>query len=447
MSHPVDAPNPLEICLFLSLVAIGTTATMAAPVDVGQLDKLVANDARDEDQFGNSVDIFGDLAVVGAWRRDSKETETGGAYIYQRDGDSWEQLARLTGSDTRFRSFFGGSVGIFEQRVIVGARNGNPFDPVEPAPGTAYIFEQGSKSTIWDEVAQLRGKDTLPADFFGDAVDLGDDLAVVGALRNDEVFVDSGAVYVFEKQDEDWIQVAKLSPSDSTANKFFGLSVAIDGDRIVVGSNDSEAAINAGAAYVFERSPDATWTQIAKLTADDAAAGDAFGTDVSISGGNIIVGASLHNRDGVDQGAAYVFRESEDGWNQTDKLVASDAEDMDQFGWSVAIAGHSAVVTSIEDDGGTGSSYVFDLSEDIAREVAKIRPKDAGFRDNFGTSVSIFGSEAIIGRWRDDSEARNAGSAYIFAVPEPSALLQACVALLLLSAVGARRWRLLLRHS
>ena len=146
--------------------------------------------------------------------------------------------------------------------------------------------------------------------------------------------------------------------SDAAANDGFGLSVAIDGATVVIGANGDDSYT--GSAYVFRTTDDgATYGQVAKLTASDGAAEDRFGHSVAIDGNTIVVGAYDA---GTSSGAAYVFRTSDDGatYDQVTKLTAADAAAGDKFGISVAIAGDTVVVGARGDDGNTGSAYVFE---------------------------------------------------------------------------------------
>ena len=148
-----------------------------------------------------------------------------------------------------------------------------------------------------------------------------------------------------------WTQQAKLTASDAAADDRFGISVAVAGDTAVVGAflDDTLAGTDAGSAYVFVRSGGA-WTQQAKLTASDAAADDPFGDSVAVAGDTAVVGALDDTLAGTDAGSAYVFVRSGGAWTQQAKLTASDAAADDQFGYSVAVAGDTAVVGAYFDD-------------------------------------------------------------------------------------------------
>ena len=187
-------------------------------------------------------------------------------------------------------------------------------------------------------MAKLTADDGADGDFFGISVAISDGTIVVGAYNDDDKGSNSGSAYVFEKSDSSdatsWTQVAKLTADDGAASDYFGVSVAISDGTIVVGAYlDDDKGPNSGSAYVFEKSDSSdatTWTQAAKLTADDGAASDYFGVSVAISDGTIVVGAYLDDDKykGPNSGSAYVFEKSDSSdatsWTQAAKLTADD---------------------------------------------------------------------------------------------------------------------------
>ncbi len=167
-----------------------------------------------------------------------------------------------------------------------------------------------------------------------------------------------------------WDEVKKLLASDAQAGDFFGISVAVSGDTAVVGAfHEGAGGIRAGAAYVFVRDQGGAdnWGQVKKLIASDAETGDYFGYKMAVSGDTAVVGATNEDAGGSRAGAAYVFQRNQGGadtWGEVKKLTASDAQADDRFGLSVAVSGDSAVVGAyFEDAGGgnAGAAYVFDL--------------------------------------------------------------------------------------
>ncbi|MGD2246422.1 MAG: hypothetical protein PVI11_07745 [Candidatus Aminicenantes bacterium] len=222
--------------------------------------------------------------------------------------------------------------------------------------------------------------------------------------------------------EELWKRIA----SDAQDTDLLGYSVALSGDYAVAGAGGEDGGgTNRGAAYVFDRNygGNDNWGQVAKLTASDAQDGDEFGYSVAIDGDYIVVGALLEHGVGTDYGAAYVFYRNQggtDNWGEVVKLTASDAADYDEFGNSVAIDGDYVVVGAfLEDGSGTnrGAAYVFYRNQggtDNWGEVAKLIASDAGDADRFGNSVGISGDNVVVGALYEDGVGVNYGAAYVF---------------------------------
>ena len=211
-------------------------------------------------------------------------------------------------------------------------------------------------------------KDGAAYDRFGLSLFISGDRMVVGANGDDDKGSSSGSAYVFERQSNGtWTQAAKLVAKDGAANDYFGWSVAVSGDHVVVGAlTDDDNGPSSGSAYVYERQVNGTWTQAAKLVAKDGAAGDFFGRSVAISGEHIVVGVYGDDDKGGSSGSAHVFERQANGtWTQAAKLVAKDGAAGDRFGYTVATSGERVVVGAYRDDdkgSDSGSAYPFDIN-------------------------------------------------------------------------------------
>jgi hypothetical protein len=393
----------------------------------GQVAKLTASDAAGGDQFGNAVTISDDTVVVGAYLDDDGGGSSGSAYVFERNqggADAWGQVAKLTASDAAGGDWFGQAVAISDDTVVVGAMLDNDGGS---ASGSAYIFERNQGGAdAWGQVAKLTASDAAAFDNFGNTVAVSGDTVVVGANGDDDGGDASGSAYIFERNQggaDAWGQVAKLIASDAAADDQFGRSVAISVDTIAVGARwDDDNGSASGLAYIFERNQGGAdvWGQVAKLIASDAAAGDEFGTAVAISGDTIVAGARWDDDAGNASGSAYTFVRSGNAWEQIQKAAAADAATDDQFGWSVAISGDTAVVGAyLDDDGGneSGSAYVFERNQsgaDSWGQVAKLTASDPAADDQFGWSVAISGDTVVVGAYLDDDGGSDSGSAYVF---------------------------------
>ena len=201
-----------------------------------------------------------------------------------------------------------------------------------------------------------------------------------------------------------YAQLQKMAATDGAANDRFGYSVAISGDYALVGSDwDDDMGNSSGSAYVFKNDGSGLFVQTAKLTAPDGAIGDYFGGSVALSGAYALVGAYEKLS---KTGAVYVFRNSGDGnFVYTGKLMASDAAAGDRFGYSISLSGEYALIGSYwDDDGGSaaGSAYVFKNNNGTFVQTDKLTASDAATNDYFGYSVSLSGDYALIGSYMDD---------------------------------------------
>ena len=388
----------------------------------GEAQILNPVDAAANDNFGRSVAISGSVVIAGADRNDDDGTDSGSAYVFTGRNLNWQQVSKPVAVDGTENDQFGVSVAISGDYAIVGSHGD---DDAGSSSGSAYIFARDiGGANNWGQVKKLTASDAAETDSFGHSVSISGDFAVVGARLNDDSGTSSGSAYVFNRDQggaDNWGEVKKLTASDATAGHQFGISVAIAGDVVVVGAHGGPN----GSAYVFERNEGGAnnFGETKKLVASDGSAGDQFGNAVAISGDTAIVGAMGDDNPMGDAGSAYIFDRNQGGtnnWGEVQKLSASDADNSDQFGQSVAISGDTVIVgTMFNDDAGTstGSAYIFRQNEGGTNnwgEVKKLTASDAVGGDQFGRSVSISGDKAIIGANGNDDVPDNSGSVYIF---------------------------------
>jgi hypothetical protein len=307
------------------------------------------------------------------------------------------QLAKIQASDRYQYDQFGISVAVSDTRIVVGAHYE---DTTALNAGSAYIFDING-----NQLAKIQASDAQQSDQFGKSVAASNTRIVVGALYENTTASQAGSAYIF---DIDGNQIAKIQASDAEASDWFGSSVAVSNTRIVVGAPyEDTAAFNAGSAYIF----DINGNQLAKIQASDADVNNNFGHSVSVSDTRIVVGAPYKGTTSLSDGAAYIF--DIDG-NQIAKIIASDAQYGDNFGWSVAVSDTRIVVGALyEDTNGSqaGSAYIFDIN---GNQLAKIQASDAELGDFFGTSVAVSDTRIVVGAEGEDTTASNGGSAYIF---------------------------------
>jgi len=395
--------------------------------------------------FGTSVSISGDTVVIGALNEGD-----GTVFVFEKNlggADKWGPMTKLIASDGRGSDSFSGSVSISGDTVVVGA---SLDDDNGANSGSVYIFERNAGGADnWGEIAKLIASDGAALDHFGRSVSIGGDTLVVGAPNNAENGSESGAAYVFARNQggaDNWGEVTKLTASDGSTYDYFGKSVSISGDKIVAGAyGDDDNGSISGSAYVFERNQGGAdnWGEVAKLTASDGVADDRFGYSVSISGDTVAVGAV-----GSDShsGSAYVFERNTggaDSWGETARLTASDRSSSELFGWSVSISVDKIVVGALEDDdngSNSGSTYVFERNQGGANswgEIAKITASDGAAGDLFGYSVSISDDIIVVGaRERNSLQ----GASYIYLIKSnpvaPTITTQAVTSVTTTTAIG-----------
>ncbi len=419
--------------------------------------------------YGNSVAIDGDYAVVGASNEDKDGTganvlaDAGAVYILKYNGTTWGEIKKIVASDRATNDYFGYSVSISGSYIIVGAYYEDEDESGANTllnAGSAYIFAKDQGGTDnWGQVKKIVASDRAAGDYFGNSVSISGSNAIVGANLEDEdatggsTFGNAGSAYIFVKDqggDGNWGQVKKIVASDRAAEDYFGTSVSISGNYVIVGAYyEDEDAVggatlsSAGSAYLFAKDQGGTdtWGQVKKIVASDRAANDYFGRSVSISGNYVIVGAYQEDEDAtggspyVNAGSAYLFAKDQGGtnnWGQIQKIVPTDRAAGDYFGATVSISGSNAIVGSYRDGedasgantlGNAGSAYIFAKDQGGTNnwgQIQKIVPTDRAAEDYFGFAVSISLTNAIVGAPKEGEDASganrisNAGSSYIF---------------------------------
>ena len=406
--------------------------TPRPPIDKYQLlqvplSKLTASLPGENDNFGYSLAIDGNTAVVGAPGASGGQ---GAAYVFVRTSGVWDQPVELTASGA-VNDRLGHSVAVDEDTVVVGAPGASS------AQGAAYVFVR--TSGVWGT------PNVLPAsgganDKFGTSVAVDGSTVVVGAPGNT---TNTGAAYVFTEPDTDsggWTgtiaAASKLTGTDGAVNDELGISVAVAGNTVVAGAHKYDAHNNAGSGgvYVFTKTGNA-WaedTETALLTADDGASNDEFGISVAIDVATVLIGAHQPDYDVNSEtikrpGAAYAFsRDSNSGkWSQEAKLIAPDGAPSDGFGISVAVDGDRAVVGAYLYDqsdlfrDNNGSAYVFSLDSTGWRESVRLAAPDAASEDRFGYSVALSSGAVLAGIPQDDDNNQNdAGAAYMISIAD-----------------------------
>ncbi len=465
-------------------------ATIVGGTPASQRAYIKASNTSGGDWFGHAVDVSGDTLVVGAYQEDGPADvadDTGAVYVFTEVGGAWTQEAYLRASNADAQDRFGSAVAISGDVLVVGAFsedggsagvNGDESSNSADTSGAVYVFRRAG--TAWTQEAYLKASNPDDFDQFGVAVDVDGDTIVVGAIaessdapgvngdQNNDDAPAAGAAYVFTFDGTAWSQEAYLKASNPGQTDYFGLSVAISGDTIVVGAfwedggstgvdgPQNDAGNNTGAAYVFERQG-TTWAQDAYLKASNTGNGDEFGTDVAIDGDTIVVGALREASDatGVDgdgadnsdggAGAAYVFERGVGGWSQAAYLKGwNTPRALDWFGQTVAVSGDRVVVAATREDGGgagvdvdavdssvngAGALYVFERAGTAWSTGAYLKSSHPDVFDQLGLGLAMDGALVVAGAPgedgsgtgvnvgdQNDSSSSSSGAAYVFAL-------------------------------
>ena len=404
---------------FSTLPVAGLSSILAGPMI--ELAQLTPTTRVNNDWFGISVAVSGDTAVVGAF--DSNIEQTGTAYVFVKGSNGWSsmtQTATLTPSDAG--SGFGTSVAISGDTIVVGAANASNLDNQTSGPGAAYVFVKPAGGWAdMTQTAKLTASDGVDGDAFGNSVSISGNTIAVGAFFANNF---SGKAYVFVEPSSGWsgnlTQTAELTASDSSGLlDYFGSSVSISGNTILVGSNGHNNF--QGSAYVFVE-PAGGWinmTQTAELTASNGKPSDAFGFSAAISGNTAVIGAPGSS---LGLGSAYIFVEPASGWTTTSsfnaQLSVPNSIQSGGFAQSVSLSGNAVVIgdagTTVGTNQNQGAAFLFleprSGWQTTSKPTAVLTASDGAANDDLGVSVSVSGNTVMAGAPKSDKP----GEAYVF---------------------------------
>ncbi len=293
--------------------------------------------------WGHSVDISGTTFIAGY---PSHRGHSGGVFIMERKGKRWETLNHFKTPDNGTMDWYGCAVALEGDIAVVGAyEHGGKRHKAGAllGGGPGLVYVYKREAKGFEEMVKLKGEDIQNDDRFGYAVDMSGNTLIAGTPFHDE---EKGAVYVYQLDGKQWKQTAKLQADDAGVKNRFGWDCAVHENTIVVGAPLAAAPARlSGAAYVFKRQGDA-WAQVAKITPDDGDGGDSFGAAVDVSRDLIIVGANKDENEAKKRssGSAYIFQLVGDGVTQEAKLTADKPQEGAGFGHSVAIDINRALV-------------------------------------------------------------------------------------------------------
>lgn len=379
---------------------------------VSEATTLQASDGAPNNSFGASATLWRDMAAVGA--PDPSGATAGAVYLSFRNtggAETWGELKKLTPSDGAAGDRFGASVALWGDTLVVGAP-GNA-----SGRGAVYLFSRNTGgSNNWGQARKLVASDGAALDAFGSSVALCGERLIVGAPV--DATSRGGAYLYFRNQggSENWGQVKKIVASDGVAQDRFGASVSLEGDVALVGAEGAD--LGRGAAYLYYRNTGGAegWGQVRKVAAPYAVAGASFGTSVSLSDGLALIGAPGQG----EGGACYLFARNEGGadlWGLVRKAVPRAPTAGASFGASVLLWGATALVGAPGENGQAGAAYLLTRNLDAAHgwgELQRLQPATAAALDRAGTALGFDGDRLLVGGPRDPARA---GAATLYALP------------------------------
>lgn len=417
-------------CLLIPiLLACGTgTGLAASPTLAGSVmvapqtdfvTLLLATPGVPNESLGYSVDISGDSIIAGA--PDARDTAVdrgpGAAYVFVRGpGGTWTQQQRLLATGGVNRDFFGAAVSIDGDLAVVGAS----LAPAATNQGAVYVYTR--TAGVWTQVQRIDPPVAAVNEFFGNALSLEGDALLIGAVGR-RTPQNLGNAYIYRRTGGVFALEAELLPTGEPTLAGYGTAVSLSGTTAVVGSfADSSAGFsNAGAAFVFVKTGATAWPQQQKLLAPDAAADDFFGSAVAIVGDRLVVGAALDDKlSGGNAGSAHVFQRTAGTWTHRIKLVSSSAVANEDFGQAAVMVGTDVHVGAFCQSvvappcSAPGAFYSFsDLGQGY---VAEPRTVPAGGQPGelFGFAISASPGFIVTGAYRRDSaDGTDTGGVYV----------------------------------
>lgn len=369
---------------------------------------LLAPDGALADKFGYSVAISENTVVVGSYNDDSPLSNAGSAYVFVRSGTTWTFQQKLTANDAAADDQFGVSVAVSGPTVFVGANFSD--QPSNSDAGAVYRYTQSG--TVWTQAQKLiPAGGVILGDHFGESVAVSGSKLAVGSPGADVPFTAAGSVYVFfEGGGGVYSQQDKISIASGANGDSFGFSVAIEGNTLIGGATQYTPIISQpayGAAYVYEFNG-SSWISQGRLTASDGASVDRFGYSVAVSNNVIAVGAREDDTTagGADAGSAYIFTRTGSVWTERQKLAPSDPFNGDRFGVSVALSFGNLVVGAAEkaltSPNGQGAAYYF----------TQINKTQFDFDGDGLSDISIF--RPLNGQWWYQQSTDNSVRAFTF---------------------------------
>jgi hypothetical protein len=394
--------------------------------------KLVPINPMQGDEFGCAVAIEGECAIVGAYLDDDLASQAGAAFVFRKTNGVWTQTQQLLAGDGQWSDNFGMTVAMSGNLAVIGAPNAASTLGPFTRTGVAYVFEQVGGQ--WLQRAKLVASNPAQQDLFSSSVAISGQRIVIGAWAASPAGLHSGAAYVFEGSGTSWSQVAFLLPPEVGPADAFGSAVAIDGDRLLVGAHRYAVAggTRPGGTFVFERDQQGSWVQQQLLLPSTSINQQFFGIGVAINADRALVGAAGHQLGGGESGAVYAYDWIGGTWVQTQFVPGTHGH---AFGGRIALDGDLAIIGTGDDDhgSGAGASFAYGRIGTTWQRIAKMFANDAAPGNAFGQYLALSGTTVLLGSPTDDVACPtdilcNSGSAYAVELAPTAAQYGHCTA-------------------
>ncbi len=438
--HLFSPPSVFQALLVALLLSLFSTSSFALGTPITEFKKLLASDGMAQDRFGYQIAASGDTLVAGAWGVDDMGSDSGAIYLYERNlggPNNWGEVKKITPFDGEAIDNFGWTVTLQGDTLIVGSQKD---DDNFADSGSVYIYERNiGGPENWGLLKKIYASDGEAGDWYGATVTLVGDTLVVAALKDDDMGVDSGSIYIHERNQggvNNWGQVTKIVASDGVTLDRFGKFISLESDTLVVGAPNRDG--DAGGAYIFGRNQGGAnnWGEIKILLPADVAPVDRFGGSVSVDGDFVVVSSWADDDFGDQSGSVFLYGRNQggvDNWGLIKKINSSEASAYDQFGFRTAIKGDLLLISSLNEDNGlnfatdgdSGAVYLFARHRggtDQWGEAAKYIASDGTKDSKLGFWTAFNGNDIWVGAAFENETATRAGAVYLFDMPPENEL-------------------------
>ncbi|GGG54082.1 T9SS type A sorting domain-containing protein [Epilithonimonas arachidiradicis] len=379
-----------------------------------QSKKITASTRESRAEFGTSVAINNQFLAVGASREDIAK---GAVYIHQKSGNNWNFNQKITAPDSFEMAEFGGSIKFGNDFLVISAGRADIENIIRA--GALYVYNLDANNQ-WNFTNKLTASDYDNDALLGvnpTSIAVDGNTIVAGAPGFSSW---NGAVYIYEKSGNDWIEAQKITSPESVDFGNFGIGVSLYGDYLVIGA--SGVNNNAGKIYIYKKNNSGDWIFHQSLTSSDNFENSYFGNSVSVSGNELVVGAYTEVNTG-NPSMAYIFKLNDDGnWEETQKIPSYESSEHTYFAWMCELKNDQLLISSPHLYGAeAGRTLLYKKNSQNQWEFdQELKPENDVAEDFYGWSLAMSDNEILIGAARDnwdnneENELNDAGSAYIF---------------------------------